>query len=437
MWLKIGVLGFGGPAGQIALLHRELVDERRWIDEARFAHALSYCMLLPGPEAQQLATYLGWLMHGVRGGLVAGLLFVLPGLAVILALSAVYVAFHQQPAVAAVLFGLKAAVVAIVLDAVVRLARRALRSRWLVAIAVGSFVALALLAVPFPIVLIAAATIGLLARASLVPSPTPTADAVSSARPTLVDRLAAEGRLAHTVPSLARAVRTALVAGAAWAAPIALAALVLGAGSVLVDLGWFFAHTAAVTFGGAYAVLAYVAQRADGFGWLTPGQMVDGLGLAETTPGPLVLVLPFVGFLGAHGAPGALPPMLAGVLGALMTAWVTFAPSFLWIFVGAPWIEAVRRQRALAAALAAISAAVVGVIASLALWSTLHVLFATVEQRSFGPLRVLVVEPGSLDVAALVLAAGAAAALIGRRVGLLRVLAITTALGAAWAILAR
>ena len=378
VWARIGCLSFGGPAAQIAMLHLEAVERRRWVTERRFLEALSVCTLLPGPEAQQLAIYLGWLLHGVRGGLSAGLLFVLPGALVMMALSVLYVSFGAVPAVAALFFGLKCAVLVLVADALRRVAKRALTTRAAYAIAASSFVALFAFGVPFPVVVFAAGLLGLLMRPSGESVPA-VLEANRSSRPARI---------------------AGLVAVVAWVAPPA--ALVLAHGGVLADVGVFFAKLAVVTFGGAYAVLAYAAQDAVRVHhWLTPGQMLDGLGLAETTPGPLILVLQFVGFLAGYGAGG----IGLGVVAALLTLWVTFAPGFAMVFLVAPSVERVLRVRALASALAAITAAVVGVIANLAVWFGLHLLF-----------------PASLDVAALVLVVAAGVALLRLRVGVLSVL---------------
>jgi chromate transporter len=434
VWAKIGFLSFGGPAGQVALMHQELVEKRRWIDEERFLHALNYCMLLPGPEAQQLATYIGWLMHRTRGGLAAGLLFVVPGFVAMLGLSMLYAGFGQVPAVAALFFGLKAAVLSVVVEAVLRIGKRALKSRLLVVLAALAFVAIFFFELPFPLVVFAAGLAGFAGVRSWPSAfPAPAKAKADGEHETVIARMGAAGELSHTAPSVGRAFRVVLVAGAAWLVPIALLAAAFGRDSVLVEEGVFFSKTALVTFGGAYAVLAYVAQRAvDTYGWLRPGEMLDGLGLAETTPGPLILVLEFVGFLAAHRNPGTLSPLLAGVLGATTTAWVTFAPCFLWIFLGAPYVEALRSHRSLSAALSAITAAVVGVILNLSLWFGLHLLFGHIDERHVGPLRLLVPDLGTLDVAAMALAVLSMLALFRFRLGLPRTLAASALLGAAW-----
>jgi chromate transporter len=376
VWLKVAALSFGGPAGQIAMMHRIIVDEKKWIGEARFLHALNYCMLLPGPEAQQLATYIGWLMHRTAGGIMAGCLFVLPGAVAIMALSYVYAGWGNVPLVAALFFGLKAAVLAIVLQAVLRVGSRSLKNRPMVAIAVVAFTAIFFLGVPFPVIIVAAGLIGYFAgRAGL---PQFQAGGHGSGKPGLAD---ADSLLGDTLPDHARpTVRRALASATIWLllwlVPVAAILLTLGTGDVFGQIAIFFSKMAMVTFGGAYAVLAYVAQQAvETYGWLRPGEMLDGLGMAETTPGPLIMVTQFVGFMGAYRDPGSLHPMVAGTLGGLLTTWVTFTPCFLWIFLGAPFVEAMRGNKALSGALAAITAAVVGVIMNLAVWFALHTWF--------------------------------------------------------------
>jgi chromate transporter len=434
VWAKIGCLSFGGPAGQVALMHQELVEKRKWIDEERFLHALNYCMLLPGPEAQQLATYIGWLMHKTRGGVVAGLLFVLPGFLMMLGLSALYAGIGQTPVIAALFFGLKAAVFAVVVEAVLRIGKRALKSRLLVLLAALAFVAIFFFEVAFPLVVLGAGLFGFLgARVWPAAFKEPPKAKVGADHPTVIDRMAAAGELAHTRPSVARAGWVLCVCGVVWALPVVVLAAAFGQSSVFVHEAVFFSKTAMVTFGGAYAVLAYVAQRAvDDFAWLRPGEMLDGLGLAETTPGPLILVLQFVGFLAAHRHPGTLSPMLAGVVGATTTVWVTFAPCFLWIFLGAPYVESLRGHRTLSAALSAITAAVVGVILNLSLWFGLHLVFRRIDERHVGPLRLFSPDLTSLDAAALVLAVLAMLALLRLKLGLLKTLVASALAGAAW-----
>ncbi|HEX6101793.1 MAG TPA: chromate efflux transporter [Alphaproteobacteria bacterium] len=435
VWLRIGLMSFGGPAGQIALMHRVLVEERRWIGEARFLHALNYCMLLPGPEAMQLATYVGWLLHRLKGGLVAGVLFVLPGFFVILALSALYAGYREVPAVAAAFYGIKAAVLAVVIEALIRIGRRALTHPLAYALAGAAFVAIFFLSVPFPLIVLGAAALGpVLAR--LVPgafAERKRGAGVEEGPPAVVDALIESGRAPHTKPDARRMLLVTLGFGALWLAPVALLWALLGGGSVFAQIGFFFSKMAVVTFGGAYAVLAYVAQQAvETYGWLGPGEMLDGLGLAETTPGPLILVLEFVGFLAAYREAGAIEPMLAGLLGAVLTVWVTFVPCFLWIFAGAPYVEALRGRPALAAALAAITAAVVGVILNLAVWFALHVLFAEVRELDAGPFQLLVPELATLDPVALLLAVAALVALLRFHVGMIPVLAGAALCGLIW-----
>jgi chromate transporter len=418
IWLKVGLLSFGGPAGQIATMHRILVDEKKWIDEPRFLHALNFCMLLPGPEAQQLATYIGWLLHRTIGGLAAGLLFILPGALVMLGLSFIYVLARGVPVIDGALFGIKAAVLVIVVEAIIRIGRRGLKSRLLVSLAAAAFVAIFFLELPFPLIVIGAGLIGYL---------------VAQTSPKQLGLT--EVTEATTGPASGgwrEVAGTAAVWLAVWWAPVVVAAAVLGPGHVLVSIGVFFSKLAVVSFGGAYALLAYMAQEVvDARGWLQLSEMVDGLGLAETTPGPLILVSQFVGFLAAHRAAAPFDPLAAAVLGAAMTTWTIFAPSFLWIFAGAPFIEDLRRNRRLAGALAAITAAVVGVILNLAVWFTLHVLFRSVTEMHAGPLRWFAVDVTSLDIAAAVLTAIAAGLMFGAHFGLMSTVAIMAALGIA------
>ena len=424
VWARVGLLGFGGPSGQIALLHREVVEIRGWISEARFLHALNFCMLLPGPEAQQLATYLGWMLHGTRGGLVAGTLFVLPGLLVILALSALYALHRSTEWVGGLFFGLKAAVLVIVAEALIRVGRRSLRNGASIGLAGAAFLALFVFAVPFPAVVFAAGLFGFLAE-RLAPGRVFAAATAGSFDPTQVP-------VGSAASAGAAALRTGLAWGAVWAGPIVIVALVFGAGSTFADLAVFFSEMAVVTFGGAYAVLAWVSQAAvESHGWLTAGEMVDGLALAETTPGPLILVLAFVGFLAGFRDPAGLAPLLGGMLGAGITTWVTFAPSFLWIFLGAPHVERLRGNAAFAAALAAIGAAVVGVMADLALWFALHVLFREVERWVLGPISIALPQGASLDPPAALLVAIAAVASFGFRIGVPETLALCGLVGVA------
>lgn len=426
VWMRIALLSFGGPAGQIATMHRILIDEKRWISERRFLHALNYCMLLPGPEAQQLATYIGWLMHGTRGGLIAGGLFILPGVVAIMALSMIYASFGQVGFVAALFFGLKAAVLAIVLQAVARIGGKALKSTAMRALAAAAFVAIFLFDVPFPLIVLGAGLIGLVgARAGIggfVAAPLRADDAD--------DSLLGEGGAAQPHPSTAETLRVALVWLLLWLLPVAALLIARGPHDVFSQIAVFFSKMAMVTFGGAYAALAYVAQQAvDGYGWLTPKEMLDGLGMAETTPGPLIMVLQFVGYIAAFRAPGGLPPILAGVFGGFIATWVTFAPCFLWIFLGAPFVERLRGNRAWSGALAAITAAVVGVILNLAIWFAIHAMFREVRPwRGLG-LSVDVPVWTSLDPWAAALAAGAIFAVVWLRVGVAPLLGVTALAG--------
>jgi chromate transporter len=430
IWAKIALLSFGGPAGQIALMHRVLVEEKRWIGEARFLHALNYCMLLPGPEAQQLATYIGWLMHRTKGGLIAGILFVLPGFAAIMVLSWIYAAAGDAGAVAALFFGLKAAVLAIVAEAVRRIGGRALKNNVLRIVAAAAFVAIFFFEVPFPLIVLAAAAAGYLgaragSRAFVSGGHGPGPEAPETV---LGDRIPA-----HAVPSLRWSLRISAIFLLLWLAPLALLLATAGGDSVFSKIALFFSQMAVVTFGGAYAVLAYVAQQAvETYGWLAPGEMLDGLGMAETTPGPLIMVTQFVGFMGAYRDPGGLHPMVAGTLGGLLTTWVTFTPCFLWIFLGAPFVEKLRDNRALSAALSAITAAVVGVVLNLAVWFALHTLFGEVREVRAGPLSFDLPVVASVDLAACILAAAALVATFRFRLGAPVVLAGCAAAGMLW-----
>jgi chromate transporter len=416
VWLKIGCINFGGPAGQIAMMHRMLVDEKKWIDEPRFLHALNFCMLLPGPEAQKLATYVGWALHGVRGGLAAGILFVLPGALVMLGLSLAYALGRGVAWIDGALFGIKAAVLVIVVEALIRIGRRALKTWPLIALAGAAFVGIFFLNAPFPLIVAAAALIGYLVARS-APEQMGLKDDAAGIAP------APPGRWRQFVVA-------ALVGLIVWWAPVALAALALGPDHVLVTIGTFFSKLAVVSFGGAYALLAYMAQQAvETHHWMTAPEMVDGLGLAETTPGPLILVTQFVGFLAAFRDAAPFSAVTAGILGAAMTTWVTFTPSMLWIFAGAPFVEQLRGNRHLSGALAAITAAVVGVILNLTVWFALHVLFGRVEEMHIGPLRWFAFDPLALDLKASALAIVAAVLAFGLHRGLIEVVAVMAALG--------
>ena len=382
IWARIGLLSFGGPAGQIALMHRILVEEHRWLGEKRFLHALNYCMLLPGPEAMQLAVYIGWLMHRTLGGIIAGVLFVLPGVIAIMALSWIYALYGNVGPVEALFFGLKAAVLAIVVQAVIRIGARALKNGAMIGIAAASFVAIFGFAVPFPLIILAAGLIGFFgARAGLPAFHGGGGHGkVGKVQVDDADTLLGEETPGHAEVSRSYAFRVSAIFLALWLAPVALLFAALGPANVFAQIAGFFSIMAVVTFGGAYAVLAYVAQEAvQNFGWLAPGEMLDGLGMAETTPGPLIMVTQFVGFMGALREAAEMPPLMAATLGGLLTTWVTFTPCFLWIFLGAPFIERLRDNKVLTAALTAVTAAVVGVILNLAVWFGLHVVFDEVR----------------------------------------------------------
>lgn len=432
VWAKVGMLSFGGPAGQIAVMHRELVDERCWISDARFLHALNYCMLLPGPEATQLAIYIGWMLHRTRGGLIAGVLFVLPGFVTILALSIVYALYGQVPWVVAIFFGLKAAVLAVVMEAVLRIGRKAIKNHLMFAIATLAFIAIFFFAVPFPLIVMGAGILGLLGRWWAPRSfPAPASAAADAVSDYLIDRLLGRGELKHTRPSIPGALRVLGVWLAIWWIPVLAVIAAFGRHSVLAREGIFFSKAAMVTFGGAYAVLAYIAQRAViDFHWLTAGQMLDGLALAETTPGPLIMVVQFVAFLGAYFHQTGLSPMTAGVIGSILATWVTFAPCFLWIFLGAPYVEALRSNRALHAALSAVTAAVVGVVLNLSVWFTLHTVFGKVDNRHVGPLLLQVPEWATFDWLALAIAAAALVAMLRFKLGMGWTLLGSAAIGA-------
>ncbi|MBV9348979.1 MAG: chromate efflux transporter, partial [Pseudolabrys sp.] len=422
VWLKIGCVNFGGPAAQIAMMHRVLVDEKKWVDEPRFLHALNFSMLTPGPEAQKLATYLGWLLHGVRGGLAAGILFVVPGALFMLGLSLMYALGKGVSWVDGALFGIKAAVLVIVLEALLRIGKRALKTPLMYAIAGGAFLAIFFGAVPFPVIVIAAAAVGFF---------------VAQSSPASLGIKTDIGNLAPPQPDRWRQAGLAAIIGlAAWWLPVGAAVLLLGPQHVLVDIGVFFSKLATVSFGGAYALLAYMAQQAvETYHWMSPGEMVDGLGLAETTPGPLILVTQFVGSLAAFRAPAPFSPIVACIIGAAMTTWVTFTPSMLWVFVGAPFVEQLRGNRKLSGALATITAAVVGVILNLSVWFALHVLFGHVEERSLGWLRWYAFDPLALDLKAAALAFIAGVLAFGFHRGLIEVVVVMALLGIAvrWA----
>ena len=434
VWARIAALSFGGPAGQIAVMHRILVEEKRWIGETRFLHALNYCMLLPGPEAQQLAVYVGWLMHRTPGGLIAGTLFVLPGIVAIMALSWIYAAFGNVGLVQGLFFGLKAAVLAVVLEAVVRIGKRALKNRIMLGIAAAAFVAIFAFDVPFPIIILAAGLVGFVGGRLGRPEFAVGGGHGSGKGKTLADAdsLLGEGTPPHARPTPGWSLRVGAICLALWLGPVLALLLTLGPGDVFGQIAVFFSKMAVVTFGGAYAVLAYVAQQAvDHYGWLQPSEMLDGLGMAETTPGPLIMVTQFVGFMGAFRDPGALPPLLAGTLGGLLTTWVTFVPCFLWIFLGAPFVEALRGNTALGGALSAITAAVVGVVLNLAVWFALHVLFGRLEPVHGAGVSLDVPVLSTVNIPSLVLTIGAVLAVFRFKVGMIPTLTVCALLGLA------
>ncbi len=438
VWTRIAALSFGGPAGQIAVMHRILVDEKKWIGEERFLHALNYCMLLPGPEAQQLAAYIGWLLHKTKGGLVAGALFVLPGFLAILALSYIYVLLGHAPLIEGFFFGLKAAVLAVVVQAVVRVGSRVLKNNVMRGIAAAAFVSIFFLDAPFPLIVLIAALAGYIGGRSGLTAFKGGGGHGSAAGNVVHDRDTAlgEGLPDHARPNLAWSLKISGALLLLWLAPVIVLLALLGPDDVFTRIATFFSQMAIVTFGGAYAVLAYVAQEAVGtYGWLRPGEMLDGLGLAETTPGPLIMVVQFVGFLAAFRDATGLPPLVAATLGAILTTWVTFLPCFLWIFAGAPFVERLRGNRALSAALTAITAAVVGVILNLALWFAIHTLFGDVREVRIVGAGFEMPVLASLNLPALILAAGAALAVFRFKAGMIPVLFACAGVGAAYVLL--
>jgi chromate transporter len=432
VWLRIAAMSFGGPAGQISVMHRIIVDEQKWVGETRFLHALSYCMLLPGPEAQQLATYIGWLMHRWPGAIAAGGLFVVPGIVAIMALSWVYALYGNVPVVAALFFGLKAAVLAIVLQAVHRVGTRALKSSAMVLLAALAFLAIFFSHVPFPAIVLAAGIVGYVGARSGSAAFTVGGGHGEPGRVTAGESRLGDELPEHARPTIGRALRVSAIWLALWLLPIVALLIALGPGHTFSQIGLFFSKMAVVTFGGAYAVLAYMAQQAvETYGWLRPGEMLDGLGMAETTPGPLIMVVQFVGFMAAYRDPGALPPLLAGTLGGLLATWTTFVPCFLWIGLGAPFIERLRDNKPLSGALAGITAAVVGVILNLAIWFALHTWFrSTVPVGGYGfgfDMPVLT----SLNAWALLLSLAAMVAIFRFKAGTMQVLAACSAAGIA------
>jgi chromate transporter len=407
VWFKIGCLGFGGPAGQIALMHRILVDEKRWVEESRYLHALNFCMLLPGPEAQKLATYVGWLLHGTRGGLVAGILFVLPGALVMLGVSLLYALGQGIAAVDGALFGIKAAVLVIVVEALLRIGRRGLKTRLMLGVAAAAFIGIFFFALPFPLIVAGAGLVGYFGTE---------------------DKVAMQP--AGNSAAWRQAARAMLVGLLLWLTPVALVVFTVGTHHVLFDIAAFFSKLAVVSFGGAYALLAYMAQQAvETYGWMSAPEMVDGLGLAETLPGPLIKVTQFVGFLAAYRDPAPFSPVAAAVIGSALTTWVTFVPPMMLIFAGAPFIEQLRSNARLSGALGAVTAAVVGVILNLTLWFALHVLFARVEETRAGPLRWYAFDPAELDWKAGALALVAAVLMLRLQRGLVETVAVMALAG--------
>ena len=425
VWVRVAIYSFGGPAGQMAVMHRIIVEEKRWVSETRFLHALNYTMLLPGPEAQQLATYLGWLLHGMKGGLVAGILFILPGFITILGLSVLYASYQEVTFVQAIFYGLKPAVMAVVVEAVVRIGKRALKNRSMIGVALLAFIAIFFFNVPFPLIILSAGVIGAVGGRFWEKQ-----FFVIKGHEIEDDALITDQIAPHTRPSLRRSFLTLIICLLLWFTPLLFLWLWHGEGNIFTQIGLFFSRAAVVTFGGAYAVLAYIAQEAvQTYGWLQPGEMLDGLGMAETTPGPLIQVVQFVGFMGAYRQATGLSPLLAGVLGAVLTTWVTFVPCFLWIFLGAPYIEKLRGHKSLSTILSAITAAVVGVILNLAVWFSLNTVFGTVNDSYFGPLRLYLPELHTIDWAALLIAIVAFIALFRFKVSMLWTLAGAAAAG--------
>lgn len=430
VWMRVAALSFGGPAGQIAVMHRILVEEKKWIGENRFLHALNYCMLLPGPEAQQLAIYIGWLLHKTKGGLSAGILFVLPGFLSIMALSYIYVLYGSVRAVEGLFFGLKTAVLAIVLQAVVRIGSRALKNNVMLGLAAAAFVAIFFLGIPFPLIILSAALIGYFGGRAGMP-----AFVIDTSHGKQGDGLSDEDSAlgatipAHARPTVAWSIRISLILLILWFGPIVLLIQTVGMDNVFTQIGIFFSKMAMVTFGGAYAVLAYVSQAAvENFGWLTPEEMLDGLGMAETTPGPLIQVVQFVGFMAAFRDPGTLNPYTFATLAAVLTTWVTFVPCFLWIFLGAPFIETLRGHKAISAALAAITAAVAGVILNLALWFAMHVLFEVREIEAYG-IAVDMPVLSTIDIPSLLMTIAALLAVFYLKIGMIKVLGLSALAG--------
>ncbi len=429
VWCRVAVLSFGGPAGQIAVMHRILVDEKKWISESRFLHALNYCMLLPGPEAQQLATYIGWLLHKSLGGLVAGLLFVLPGFLSIMVLSILYVTYHDLTLVQGIFFGLKPAVVAIVVEAIFRIGRRVLKNNAMRLMALLAFMALFLFQIPFPVVILLAGMSGLVGG-KIAPNLFAVLQGHTSKVTDDIEDCVGDQNAGTQQPRLIRSLRIAATWLIIWLLPIAICYKLLGPDNVFTTEVLFFSKAAMVTFGGAYSVLAYIAEECvKTYNWLSPTQMLDGLGMAETTPGPLIQVVQFVGFMGAYNNPEGLHPLWAGVIGSILTTWVTYAPCFLWIFLGAPYIEHFRAKKALNAALSTITAAVVGVILNLSIWFALHVLFQEVQEESWGYFHWLLPVWDTIELQSLFITMIAFVLMFQLHIGMIRTLGISVLLG--------
>lgn len=401
VWLKVATYSFGGPAGQIAVMHKLLVEEKKWISENRFLHALNYCMLLPGPEAQQLAIYIGWLLHKTKGGLVAGSLFVLPGFLSILVLSILYALFMDLTFVQGLFFGIKPAVLAIVIGAVIKIGKRALKNEVMVLIAVAAFIAIFFFQVDFPYIILAAGLIGLIGGRVWEEK----FHVIKGHTLSVQHEVAViDSRIQAEKPSARRTIQVIAIYLLLWFVPVLLILLFLGQDNIFFSEAIFFSKTAVVTFGGAYAVLAYITQKAvETYGWLRPGEMLDGLGMAETTPGPLIQVVQFVGFMGALRFPGNLDPITAAVLASVLVTWVTFIPCFLFIFAGAPYVEYLRGSKNLNTILSGITAAVVGVILNLGVWFTLRTLFQQVEEHHMMGMTLQIPQWESLNVAALMI----------------------------------
>lgn len=427
VWLKIALYSFGGPAGQIAVMHKYIVEEKKWLGENRFLHALNYCMLLPGPEAQQLATYIGWLMHKTRGGLLAGGLFVLPGFISILVLSILYALWKDLTVVQGIFYGIKPAVLAIVVGAVIKIGKRALKNEVMVSMAIAAFIAIFFLKISFPYIVLAAGIIGYLGgkiweeKFYVIRGH---AD-VKNSEVGLIDSFIQAER-----PSLLKTLGVALFWLAMWLVPVLVLVLALGKGNVFSKEALFFSQSAIVTFGGAYSVLAYISQKAvETYGWLQPSEMLDGLGMAETTPGPLIQVVQFVGFMGAFRNAGTLDPIWAGVLASVLVTWVTYLPSFFFIFTGAPYIEYLRGNKSLSTALSGITAAVVGVILNLGIWFSLHTLFRQVDEQNFGAFFLPQLQWGSIDWGALFITLAALVFTFRLRWDMLKTIGVCIGLG--------